>query len=1214
MKKSVRITTVVMTLILVMQTIFLSRMVGAEEKGSPCPLTAITVTQEENKLVIDCDCPQEDTEFAHMRFDFMRDGRRYVVSAEAFERTVTGLRVEYDIRDWQAGSYTLIAVELTDDAGTSTIYGEEELPSSTVSIEWDPSGPAILESGLENLRMVPDKDDERRLTFTWTKAAFTVITLYFYNTQAAKNYVVSVDESWLEDDGYVDYPLIVKPYLTPGTYQLDYIEVTDCRGEEITYPADVYALSILLQHETQQTTSLKLQGELSVSKVNDCCVITFNCADEATACDRIDFEFRGDKGSFTLETDASDWLFTKEGIKVHKRVQSKPSGTYTLTRVALWDKAGNCRLYPSDQDPIPGTEHSFTLDEDDLKVKGLDNLSIEVGDQSANAGEKIIAVECDWTGEPFQELVFYFNHIGGTTHTIELSVTGEHLDGEGHVRCVQWIDPYTVAGSYRLEKIVVKNEHQMLDSYAVDVYDTVIDIVNDNEDLAPPMLDVGSIKLEQQGRLLTIGFDAVEEDSGVAMAMFQFERVGPTRIFTVTRFFDRETGELGSGGSAFSFTENIHAWGVGDYNLKRVVLADHCGNEKTFHIESGTVIQLGVADVKIPGVGEIEVQDLSDREIAVYCDWSSDSPIKTLVLGFRNFQDPDAPMYFVPLDRADVLDGCVEKQVSIPSHMLPGRYVLHRVAVFDTSIERSLIFRPLTDDLIHGLNDVYDASAFACPFFTVAQDVAGGVTAPRLTGIESIAQVDDAIQFVFDTTEDVADLLDVLVHLGGDLYLYGRVDQGLLSLGDNRYQLTWKIPAGMPEGAYRMAGLRLRDAAHREMVYGPDFPLVSSSRFMLSSKRQFVVRFLDWDGSLLKRECVPEGEAATPPQDPTRVGFSFLGWEGDFQHVKQNLEITALYRKDGSGGGVVLPPSSEDDHDPSSVSRLAGDNRYVTAIRVCREHFDASDTVVLASGENFPDALTGSVLAAHYSAPMLLVSDRLDVLEVVTDELKRLSVKEVIILGGEKAVSSYIEEALLKENFMTRRIAGNNRYETAHQIALEVGVEDGHVFVTSSVSFPDALSIGPVAARDGTPVLLSHPSLLIHELEAALFGLGVQDITLIGGPKAISEDVETRLGEDFNVSRVFGEAREDTAVAVASSYFDAVDSLLFASGNNFPDALVCGYAGAVSSSPVLLVREDELRPCVRDFILENAPLKITLVGGRKVISEVVDELLTELLR
>lgn len=197
---------------------------------------------------------------------------------------------------------------------------------------------------------------------------------------------------------------------------------------------------------------------------------------------------------------------------------------------------------------------------------------------------------------------------------------------------------------------------------------------------------------------------------------------------------------------------------------------------------------------------------------------------------------------------------------------------------------------------------------------------------------------------------------------------------------------------------------------------------------------------------------------------------------------------------------------------------------------------------------------------------------------------------------------------------MTRRIAGNNRYETAHQIALEVGVEDGHVFVTSSVSFPDALSIGPVAARDGTPVLLSHPSLLIHELEAALFGLGVQDITLIGGPKAISEDVETRLEKDFNVSRVFGEAREDTAVAVASSYFDAVDSLLFASGSNFPDALVCGYAGAVSSSPVLLVREDELRPCVRDFILENAPLKITLVGGRKVISEVVDELLTELLR
>ncbi len=56
------------------------------------------------------------------------------------------------------------------------------------------------------------------------------------------------------------------------------------------------------------------------------------------------------------------------------------------------------------------------------------------------------------------------------------------------------------------------------------------------------------------------------------------------------------------------------------------------------------------------------------------------------------------------------------------------------------------------------------------------------------------------------------------------------------------------------------------------------------------------VEFVDWDGSILATMKVPDGEAATAPADPTREGYTFIGWDKDFSSVTEDMTITALYQ------------------------------------------------------------------------------------------------------------------------------------------------------------------------------------------------------------------------------------------------------------------------------------------------------------------------------
>jgi putative cell wall-binding protein len=95
-------------------------------------------------------------------------------------------------------------------------------------------------------------------------------------------------------------------------------------------------------------------------------------------------------------------------------------------------------------------------------------------------------------------------------------------------------------------------------------------------------------------------------------------------------------------------------------------------------------------------------------------------------------------------------------------------------------------------------------------------------------------------------------------------------------------------------------------------------------------------------------------------------------------------------------------------HAASSVTRLGGADRYATAVLIAQATYSAGDTLYIANGENFPDALAGAPLGG----PLLLVPSGDTVPQEVLDEVASLAPPSLVVLGGPMGVSDGADEAI----------------------------------------------------------------------------------------------------------------------------------------------------------------------------------------------------------
>lgn len=309
--------------------------------------------------------------------------------------------------------------------------------------------------------------------------------------------------------------------------------------------------------------------------------------------------------------------------------------------------------------------------------------------------------------------------------------------------------------------------------------------------------------------------------------------------------------------------------------------------------------------------------------------------------------------------------------------------------------------------------------------------------------------------------------------------------------------------------------------------------------------------------------------------------------------------------------------------------RLEGSDRIDTAIQQALKGWTTgASTVVLARADDFPDALAGVPLAAKLDAPVLLTpSNELDVR--VQKVLQTLKPDKVYLLGGEGALGSKISTKLQDLGWGMEkqiRLSGVNRYETAASIALEAARASATTH-TSSVSlsepveavaiatgenFPDALSIASIAGAKQMPILLTEPKELPQETLKVLMDLQPKKVYIIGGEGAITTLVQAKIQSQLNLPassliRLNGASRYDTMAAVTQAFAGENQSLSFATGEDFPDALAGAALAARINSTVILLPKTSLEeyPNLKTAIDQhpwNSTAQPYIFGGAGAIS------------
>ena len=293
--------------------------------------------------------------------------------------------------------------------------------------------------------------------------------------------------------------------------------------------------------------------------------------------------------------------------------------------------------------------------------------------------------------------------------------------------------------------------------------------------------------------------------------------------------------------------------------------------------------------------------------------------------------------------------------------------------------------------------------------------------------------------------------------------------------------------------------------------------------------------------------------------------------------------------------------------------RIAGTTRYDTAIQISKATWSSANSVVLTRGDDFPDALAGAVLAksAKVNGPLLLTDSKQLLPEVLT-EIQRLHAQQVYILGGTGAVSAEVQNSLAQNNLIVHRIEGQDRYETAANIALESVANSSQAFLASGNSFADALSVSSYAAAQGIPLLLTDLNSLPAVSLQALHELGVHSITLIGGEGVISPAVKGQLESlGFLVDRLAGADRYSTNIAVLNKLNFNTNMIYTATGENFPDALSGAILASKGNNPIMLVPSAIFNPDTLAYLnaRRSTGSLFTLFGGWGVINYGIEDII-----
>lgn len=297
-----------------------------------------------------------------------------------------------------------------------------------------------------------------------------------------------------------------------------------------------------------------------------------------------------------------------------------------------------------------------------------------------------------------------------------------------------------------------------------------------------------------------------------------------------------------------------------------------------------------------------------------------------------------------------------------------------------------------------------------------------------------------------------------------------------------------------------------------------------------------------------------------------------------------------------------------------SLEILSGNSRFATAVTISQATYAYANTAIIVQSSNFPDALAAGPLAYANAAPILLTpADQLNADTLA--ELKRLGVRNVILVGGLSAISEKVVTELQSAGFSTTRLSGPTRYDTAAMAGQALISKSGNqnkAVLTAGDQFADAIAAGSFAARNGYPILLTAASSLPAATAEMLKANSIQEVIIAGGTMVVDQSVENAIkAMGIAVTRISGSTRTDTAVKMAKTYFQNSRSAFITNGWNYVDALAATPLAAKKNAPMILVQAEYIAQSTQDYLRDYGIGSAYVIGGEMAVSPLVYPVLNQ---
>ncbi|AAO35373.1 cell wall-binding repeat-containing protein [Clostridium tetani] len=296
------------------------------------------------------------------------------------------------------------------------------------------------------------------------------------------------------------------------------------------------------------------------------------------------------------------------------------------------------------------------------------------------------------------------------------------------------------------------------------------------------------------------------------------------------------------------------------------------------------------------------------------------------------------------------------------------------------------------------------------------------------------------------------------------------------------------------------------------------------------------------------------------------------------------------------------------------IQRIKGKDRFDTSVNVGKKYREENGeeklkNVIVSSAFGFADSLSGSILSKKLDAPIILIGNNANnskqAIEYIKDNVDKGG--NVYILGGTAVINSTLENTIKNSGYSTKRLSGKDRYGTCNAIVNEFGVkENTPVVIVNGLNFADALSVSAPASIKGYPVLLSANKALPEYAKNVIKTSKPSEVYIIGGEGVLNKNVENeikKIQSSTKITRLNGKDRYETSLKV-NEHFANRETVIMASGTNYPDALSGSALAGKLNASLLLVNDGSLNKQIK-FIDKEKTDGVILLGGEGVLSKKV---------